>query len=281
MFLLSEAFRFLSLRKSLTFFVITATFLLFSLLGIAILITYQTFLYLQEIKKDIKIQAFLRPNLSVSDSIRIISTLKAISGIEKIEYKSSDDAYRELLNTYREYKDIFSDIDKNELPSSFIIVPKMYWTKGILLDELSNKIRLIDGIEDVYYGKNWIFSLEKLSHIFILISGFLVILIFLIFVFISSHAIKLAINDHKLSIEILKLSGVDYFRIYAPFRIMGILYGLISSILTLVFLAITLFFLKYIGFQLFPITSLFSIGIIIFGILLGIISSENALREKP
>ncbi|MCS7245525.1 MAG: permease-like cell division protein FtsX [candidate division WOR-3 bacterium] len=281
MFLLFEAFRFLSLRKSLTFFVITSTFLLFSLLSVVILITYQTFLYLQEIRKDIKIQAFLKPNLSVSDSIRIISILRTISGIEEIEYKSSGDAYAELLNTYREYSDVFSDIDKNELPSSFIIVPKIYWTKGILLEELSNKIKLIDGIDDIYYGKNWIFSLEKLSHIFMLISGFLIILIFLIFVFISSHAIKLAINDHRLAIEILKLSGVDYFRIYAPFRIMGILYGLISSILTYVFLNIVVFMLKYTGFQLFNITSLFPIGIIIFGILLGIISSENALREKP
>jgi len=280
MFLISEAFRFLLLRKNLTFFVILSTFLLFSILGFTILITYQIFNYLQTIKKDITIQAFLKTNLSPTDSLRILTILNTISGIEKIEYKSNKQAYEELLNNYKDYKDVFSDVDINELPSSYVIKPKIYWTKGILLEELSKKIQMIDGIEDVYYGKNWILSLERLSNILMLISIFLIVLIFSTFIFISSYAIKIAINDHKLAIEILKLSGINYFRIYAPFRIMGLFYGLISSILTYIFINFIILILKNLNFQLFPFPNVFLINIIIFGIVLGILSAENALKSE-
>ncbi|MEO0143372.1 MAG: permease-like cell division protein FtsX [candidate division WOR-3 bacterium] len=280
MFLISESFRFLFTRKNLSLFVIISNFLLFSILGITTLITYQIFQYLQAVRNDIEIQAFLKPNLSSTDSIRIFTILSSLSGIENIKYKSSKQAYEELLNSYKDYRDVFADIDINQLPSAYIIKPKMHWTKGELLDELSNKIKMLDGIEDVYYGKNWIYALEKLSGIFIIVSIFVLILIFFTFIFISSYAIKIAINDHKLAMEILKLSGIEYFRIYAPFRIMGIFYGFIPSLLTFLFLNGLIYLLKNFGFKLFSFPSLFLITIILFGTIMGILSAENALREN-
>ncbi len=279
MFLIYEAFRFLSTRKNLTFFVLISNLLLLSILGTTTLITYQIFQYLQAIRKEITIQAFLKTNLTPIDSIRILTILNTISGIERIEYKSSKDAYNELLNIYKDYKDVFSDVDPNELPSSYLIKPKLYWTKGNLLEELANKIKMLDGIEDVYYGKNWILSLEKLSNIFIIVSIFILILIFLTFIFVSSYAIKISINDHRLAIEILKLSGIDYFRIYAPFRIIGLFYGLVPSILTFIFLNFIIFLFKKFGFELFPFPNSFLLSVIIFGTIMGILSAENALRE--
>jgi cell division transport system permease protein len=280
MFLIYETFRYLFSRKSLTFFVIASTFLLFSILGITILFTYQSFQYLNKVKKEIRIQAYLKQNLNSLDSIKILTILNSISGIEEIYYKSNRQAYEELINNYREYKDVFSSIDINELPNSYIIKPKIYWTKSLLLEEISKKIKMIDGIEDVYYGKEWIVSLEKISNAFILISIFVVIIIFLTFIFISSYAVKIAINDHKLAIEILKLSGISYFKIYFPFRLMGILYGLIPSILTFIFLNAFIFILKLFNFKLFPFPNAFLFLIVIFGVLVGFLSSENALREN-
>ncbi|MEO0202154.1 MAG: permease-like cell division protein FtsX [candidate division WOR-3 bacterium] len=280
MFLIFEAFRFFSTRKNVTLFVIISNFLLFSILGTTTLITYQIFKYLQTVKKDVEIQAFLKPNLSPVDSIKILTVLSSLESIESIKYKSSKQAYEELINNYKDYRDIFSDLDISQLPSSYIIKPKLHWTKGKFLEELSNKIKMLDGVEDVYYGKNWIFALEKLSNIFIIVSIFLLILIFLTFIFISSYAIKIAINDHKLAMEILKLSGIEYFRIYAPFRIMGILYGFIPSMLTFIFLNLSIYLLKNLGFKLFSFPSLFLITIILFGTFMGILSSENALREN-
>jgi hypothetical protein len=139
MFLIYETFRYLFSRKSLTFFVIASTFLLFSILGITILFTYQSFQYLNKIKKEIRIQAYLKQNLNSLDSIKILTILNSISGIEEIYYKSNRQAYEELINNYREYKDVFSSIDINELPNSYIIKPKIYWTKSLLLEEISKK----------------------------------------------------------------------------------------------------------------------------------------------
>ncbi len=279
MFLIYEAFRFLSTRKNLTFFVMMSNLLLLSILGTTTLITYQIFQYLQAIRKDITIQAFLKTNLTPIDSLRILTILNTITGIERIEYKSSKDAYNELLNSYKDYRDVFLDVDPNELPSSYLIKPKLHWTKGNLLEELSNKIKMLDGIEDVYYGKNWISSLEKLSNILIIVSIFVLILIFLTFIFVSSYAIKIAINDHRLAIEILKLSGIDHFRIYTPFRVMGLFYGLVPSILAFLFLNFIIFLFKNFGFELLPFPNSFLLSVILFGTIMGVLSAENALRE--
>ncbi len=278
-FLLKETYKFLAAKKFLSLFVIISTFLLFLILGTAILITYQVNGYLNQVRRNIQVQAFLETDITKLDSLRISTILSSIAGIDSFYYKSSSQAFQELKERFSRDKEIFEEIDPSQIPSSFVIIPQYHWTKSFLLEALSSKVKVVEGISDVYYGGKWISALEKLSTVFLMVSILVIILIFFTFLFISSHAIRINLMDNRDAIYILKLSGAPEWKIYFPFRLMGIFFGFISSLLTYITINGIIYLLKANGFNLFPFPNNLLLVIVIFGILLGYIAAEDALRD--
>lgn len=278
-FLLRETYKFLWAKKFLSTFVIISTYLLFLTLGTAILITYQINGYLQQVRRNIKIQAFLETDITKLDSLRISTILSSLAGIDTFYYKSSSQAFEELKRRFEKDKEIFEEIDPSQLPSSFVIVPQYHWTRSYLLRAISSKVQVIEGISDVYYGGRWISALENLSTMFLLISVLVIVLIFFTFLFISSHAIRINLMDSRDAIYILELSGAPRWKIYFPFRLMGMLFGFISSLLTYLTINGAIYLMKANGFNLFPFPNHLLLAIIPFGVLLGYISAEDALRD--
>ncbi len=278
-FLLKETYKFLAAKKFLSLFVIISTFLLFLILGTAILITYQVNGYLNQVRRNIQVQAFLETDITKLDSLRISTILSSLAGIDSFYYKSSSQAFQELKERFSRDKEIFEEVDPSQIPSSFVIIPQYHWTKSFLLEALSSKVKVVEGISDVYYGGKWISALEKLSTVFLMVSILVIILIFFTFLFISSHAIRINLMDNRDAIYILKLSGAPEWKIYFPFRLMGIFFGFISSLLTYITINGIIYLLKANGFNLFPFPNNLLLVIVIFGILLGYIAAEDALRD--
>ncbi len=277
MFLISEAVKFLKANKLLTFFVILSTYLLFVILGFFIVASYQVFSYLNYVRKNIYLQAFTETNVSEADKLRISSTLSTLAGIDSISFKSNEDIYRELGEKLKEDRYILDEIDISQLPSAFVIKPKLHWTKYAFLNAIASKVEAIDGIEEVHFGGRWIRGLEVLSRILMFSSMFILAIIFFTFLFISSHAISISIRTHKDAIYILQLFGVDRRRIFTPFVLMGIFYGLVSSTLAYLTLNAAIFIMKQFRFEIFPFPEVFSLSIIPFGVLLGYISTLHTL----
>ncbi len=279
LFLLKETFKFIMAKRFLSLFVIISTFLLFLILGTVILITYQAMSYLQQVRENIRIQAFLETDLTKVDSLRISTILSVLAGVDSFYYKSSREAFEELRSRFKSEQEIFDEIDPSHLPASFVIIPQSYWTRSGLLDAIAKKVSVIDGINDVYYGGKWIKALERLANVFLGISVLVIILIFFTFLFISSHAIRITLNDHRDAIYVLKLSGAPLWKLYLPFRLMGIFYGFVASTLTYFVINGAIYLLRSAGYALFPFPNYLLLSVIPFGILLGYIASENALRD--
>ncbi len=279
LFLLRETYKFIMAKRFLSLFVIISTFLLFLILGTAILITYQAMSYLQQVRENIRIQAFLETDLTKVDSLRISTILSVMAGVDSFYFKSSQEAFEELRSRFRSEEEIFDEIDPSHLPASFVILPRPYWTRSDLLEAIAEKVSVVEGINDVYYGGRWIRALEKLTGIFLMVSVFVIILIFFTFLFISSHAIRITLNDHRDAIYVLKLSGAPSWKLYLPFRLMGIFYGFMASVLTYLVINGVIYMLRSAGYTLFPFPNYLLLAIIPFGILLGYIASENALRD--
>ncbi|MCD8508168.1 MAG: FtsX-like permease family protein [Candidatus Pacebacteria bacterium] len=120
--------------------------------------------------------------------------------------------------------------------------------------------------------------------------GFFVSLFFIIIsILISFNTIRLAIYNSREEIGIMRLVGAQNRYIRGPFVVEGLLYGVVSTVLTvLILIPVTLWLSKatttfFGGLDLFAyyINNLFQIFLILLvvGMLLGMISSFIAVRR--
>lgn len=119
--------------------------------------------------------------------------------------------------------------------------------------------------------------------------GFLITLVLVaISVIVTFNTIRLTIYISKEEIGVMRLVGASKMRVRGPSMIEGVIYGVVSTIVTiLLFLPATYYFgsnmTEFLGIDLYEyyISHLFSISgiVLLSGVLLGVISSVIAIRK--
>lgn len=164
-----------------------------------------------------------------------------IDGVVDVKFSDKDDELNHFIESYGEEGKIFEMYrgEKNPLRNAFIIEV----SQGNLIEQVSNKIENLDGIENVNYG-----GLNALKLIEILNSVrdsglILVSVLGLLAIFLITNTIKMSIHSRMHEIQIMRTIGATNGFIRSPFMVEGILIGFIGSILPI---AISIFGYKYI-----------------------------------
>jgi cell division transport system permease protein len=165
----------------------------------------------------------------------------SISGVVEVDYSNKDDELNHFIESYGEEGKIFEMYrgEKNPLRNAFIIEV----SEGNLIDQVSLKVKALDGIESVNYG-----GLNALKLIEILNSvtdtGLILVLVLgLLAIFLITNTIKMSIHSRMQEIQIMRTIGATNSFIRTPFLIEGILIGFIGSIIPI---GLTIFGYKYI-----------------------------------
>lgn len=268
---------------SLTLLVI-AMLLMLNVVASAILINLQ---------EKIDVSVYFKLEASEEDILVVKSQLEKLPEVERVGYVSREEA----LNKFRErHKDnpyliqSLQELDENPLEASL----------NIKAQEASQYETISQFLEGIYYS-NIIDKvdyrqnkevIDKLSNIIanvkvvgLSLSSVLVLIVILV----TFNAIRLAIYSSRDEIRVMRLVGANNWFIRGPFIIEGILYGAISSFITLGVTYFVIWFVspKISGFL--PIDDLFSyfqanfwaflfllLGI---GVVLGVVSSFLAVRK--
>ncbi|MHB8096939.1 MAG: permease-like cell division protein FtsX [Erysipelotrichaceae bacterium] len=164
-----------------------------------------------------------------------------IDGVEDVEFSDKDDELNHFIESYGEEGKIFEMYrgEKNPLRNAFIIEV----SQGSLIEQVSNKVEALNGIESVNYG-----GLNALKLIEILNSVrdsglILVSVLGLLAIFLITNTIKMSIYSRMHEIQIMRTIGATNGFIRSPFMVEGILIGFIGSILPIL---ICVFGYKYI-----------------------------------
>jgi cell division transport system permease protein len=145
---------------------------------------------------------------------------------------------------------------------------------------LAEKLKKVQGIDTVKYGKDTINTLLKVNNILQIGSLVIIGLLSIIAVFIISNTVKLTVMSRRREISIMKLIGATDTFIRLPFVIEGIGIGFFSSIVTFLICKFgyqycydnmkNMFaFMKLVSFdniQIFLFTSFLAIGVLIGGL---------------
>ncbi|MFA6047848.1 MAG: permease-like cell division protein FtsX [Parcubacteria group bacterium] len=148
-----------------------------------------------------------------------------------------------------------------------------------------------DDISRVNYGKNKEI-IDRLNKIITEIKKFglgLVVLFSVISILIVFNTIRITIYTHKNEIEVMRLVGASNTFIRLPFVFEGILYGIIATLISTVFVFVTIFLVNskistiltsQNLLSVFYHNVLFIIGVqLAVGIILGVVSSMIAIRK--
>ena len=252
---------------------------------------------LTQIKSKVDINVYFITSANEEDVLVIKKSLESLSEVGVVEYVSSEQA---LDNFKTRHKDdqltlqALEELGTNPLGAALNIQAKQSSQCESIARFLEGaSVLSADGqniIDKVNYNQNKI-VIDRISKIIIATEriGFIVTLLLVIMsIIITFNTIRLTIYISKEEISVMRLVGASNKYVRGPFVVEGMIYGLVSGLVTLiVFLPLTYylgsFSEKLFGLNMFDhyLGNFFSISFIILssGVFLGVVSSYLAVRR--
>lgn len=226
---LKQSFSQIGRNKAMSLTSVVAITAMMLILGLFFVAFLNVDLFAKTIEKDYNVvEVFLDNNADDAIKESVKSKINSISGIEKVEYRSKQDAINIMKKRWGDNAYLLDNVDKNVLPDSYIVFVK----DQSVGNEVNHKISNLKGVDSVNYYQDTVSKLTKITH-FIQVSS-IVVMIFLIIVstVIVANTIKLTVFNREKEIEIMKYLGATDWFVRAPFLMEGIIIGIISSLIS-------------------------------------------------
>ncbi len=273
--------------------IVTLLVIGFIIFGSAILNTA-----LGELKSKVDITVTFIPSALEEDILNIKHSLETMPEVSLVTYTSRDDAliaFKERHKNDQAILTALNELNENPLGAELEIKAKDPSQYQSIADFLQGKNVLsksgVTIIDHINFFQNKV-AIDKLTSIIRAADklGFGIALAFIILsILIAFNTIRLTIYIAREEISVMRLVGASTAYIQGPFVTVGIMYGLVATITTLVvFLPITYWIAKvttnfFIGLNLFTYYTHNFIEIFLIlltaGVLIGAISSLWAIRR--
>lgn len=175
-----------------------------------------------------RLSVYLKDSLNDSRARALSTQLAALPGVASVRYISREDALKEFT-TMSGFGDVLSSLNKNPLPPVVEVVPAAHAPAQIKM--LATNIRGVSGVDSVSVDLAWIerlYAILALGQRFVAALGFFLGLGVLLSI---GNTIRLAIENRRSEIEVVKLvGGTDSF-VRRPFLYLGFWYGVGGAVL--------------------------------------------------
>jgi len=231
-FYFSEAL--LSFRRStlMTTAAILSTTTILIIVGVFLLISVNSNLFLKNIESQLEIVVYLEDDISKAELNNLKNNFTSMDGIKEVKFVSKEEAYQRLLKSLGEQKNILSAIEVNPLPASFEIQAK----DPKMIKQIANQIAKLKKVEEVEYGQGTVEKLLNFTYVFRRAGMLVLALLVFASILIISNIIKITVYARRSEIEIMSLAGATSWFIKWPFIIEGFLQGFISALFSLIIL---------------------------------------------
>ena len=186
-----------------------------------------------------QISVFLKKNIQASQAQRLKSDIQRWSDVISVRYISRKQALKEF-QSLSGFGDALKALNSNPLPSVLIVEPKLSKTNETATQNLLSQLRKLKQTDKAQLDMQWVRRLYAIMNIVergVLILGFLLALAVLLVV---GNTIRLAIQNRRKEIVVMKLiGGTDAF-IRRPFLYTGFWYGLFGGIIAWLLVSFTL-----------------------------------------
>ena len=270
-----------SLRSSYFTTFVSTTLVLF-MLGVLGLIIFHAQKLSNHVKENIGIRIMIKDNVREADIIQLQKTLDVTDYIKSTEYITPERAAIELQAELGE--EFIDFLGYNPLPPSIDLRLKAEYTSIEHITRIENELLQNRNVKEVFYQKSLVHAINKnLKKIGFILLGFSAVLLFISIALIN-NTIRLSVYSKRFIIRSMRLVGATQGFIRKPFILTGIVQGLYSAFIAIIFLCGIIYFAQQelpelIEFQDFEIfASLFGL-VIICGMIISSTSTFFAIRK--
>lgn len=235
------------------------------------------------------ISVFIKNDTSEERIKEIGEEILAIEGVNKIEYRSKEDALNQMKDWLKDKQYLLAGYDKvNIFPASYVVT----LTDLNLSQSVQEQILKINDIKSIESSEKTISTLISLAKGIQIGTAVFLVLLIVISVFIISNTIKLTVHARRKEISIMKYVGATNSFIRWPFIIEGITIGILSALISVVLIGILYNIITTnimaselaatINLSLLSFSDMFTLIMIVYvglGIGIGIIGSTISMRK--
>lgn len=171
--------------------------------------------------------------------------LQEIKDNEIIDFASITNAneIKDELNKDEQLSQIIDLISAHNLPTQILVKAHTNTTVDDI-DYFISNLLINPQVDYVSYDKQWLLQLQALTSALLQMSRFSALIFVLIIIVILGNTITNEITGHKNELRLLELMGATWAQVRRSFLYMGTLLGIYASLLSLLFLYISLWWLK-------------------------------------
>ena len=175
-----------------------------------------------------QVTLYLQDNVSEADGQELSDDLLTRNDIEDAYYISPSQALDEF-GASSGLEDLLIEMTANPLPGAIVLTPSDVSSSAV--DELARQLQELSQVDVVQIDSLWLQRLAAISNLVSAIGSVLAVIVILGLFFVVGNTIKLAIENRKAEILVIKLVGGGDMYAARPFLYTGLLYGLGGGIL--------------------------------------------------
>lgn len=213
--------------------VISITLALFVIGLFGLLILYSQQLEIQ-VRQNIKMQVYLRSNLTNAQRLQVENKLLTLPYISKpsregLTYISKDEAAKRFIAETGE--DFTKFIGENPLRDAYLIsIDRAYHTQEQMV-KIKDEIQKMNGVFQVFYVEGVIESVnDNVTKIGLFLGGLIIVLLVTVALLIN-NTLRIALFSQRFLIRSMQLVGATKWFIQRPFLFRAAGYGLLGALI--------------------------------------------------
>ena len=230
LYLISEGLKNVWRHKMTTFTAVFSLFLALYFVGLLATAGENTKSILQYLRSKYKIEVFFKQNIDLNSAKKISESILDIKGVRSSTVINKEDAVRIFKDQFGE--DIIGILGYNPLPVSAVVNLKRNSEQLLDATPIVNKIKKMNGVEEVRYQGHLIKKIERTYARLMKIFPWVALVFISVAVLVIYNTVKLSIFARKDLINSLKLIGATRLFIQMPFIFEGLIDGIIATIVS-------------------------------------------------
>jgi cell division transport system permease protein len=224
-YLLQETF--LGLRRGgwLNWAAVSTLLVLLFLVGIGVELSWGVDATVQSLGGQLEISVYLEPE---RQGVELQPQVAQLPHVAEVKVITKDQAWRNLLLEMGIQDEAAMETQLGENPLVDALRVKADSTEA--LGEVAERIRQLEGVDEVYYGDRIVEQLAQLQDMLRLGSLTITGVLALTAVAVITTTIRLIVMARRREIEVMQLVGATAAWIYLPFILQGCLFGVISAV---------------------------------------------------
>lgn len=185
----------------------------------------------KQVRQNIRMQVYLKPNVSETQRLEIRNKLLALDyvskGEESVTFISREEAAEKFIAETGE--DFTSFLGENPLRDAFLIGIDPAYHTSAKMDTIKTEISHMNGVHQVFYVEGLIDAVnENITKIALVLVG-LILILMLTVVLLINNTLRIALFSQRFLIRSMQLVGATKSFIQRPFLLRAAGYGLLSG----------------------------------------------------